>query len=74
MGFSRSTEAALVLDGSFDDDLAARVVMAEARVKRLHEQLERTRTELRVAQLWVKELALWLDESCAEEDGHLSTA
>ena len=48
-------------------ELVERFELLESRVKALQEERERLRTELRIAQLWVKELALWLDEALARK-------
>jgi hypothetical protein len=44
-------------------ELAERVELLESQVKALRVERERLWTDLRVAQLWVKELTLWLDEA-----------
>lgn len=50
-------------------ELIERVEIAESRVDDLRAERERLRTELRIAQLWVKELALWLDEAQTRTGG-----
>lgn len=41
----------------------------QAELRDLRAERDRLRTDLRVAQLWVKELALWLDEAQARTGG-----
>jgi hypothetical protein len=54
-------------------DLVDRAERAEAEAAALKATLERRDTELTIARLWVKELALWLDEARAFEDAPWST-
>lgn len=46
-------------------DLAERAEKAEAEAARLRTRVDDLETNLLVARLWVKELALWLDETAA---------
>ena len=47
----------------FDAELADRVELLEAHVVSLETERGRLETELSIAQSWVKELALWLDDA-----------
>jgi hypothetical protein len=55
-----------------DADLVERAERAEAEAAVLRATLERRETELTIARLWVKELALWLDEANAGVDARWS--
>jgi hypothetical protein len=55
-----------------DADLVDRAEQAEAEAAMLRETLERRETELTIARLWVKELALWLDEANSRQDARWS--
>lgn len=46
--------------------LVEQLEIQESRVDDLRAERDRLRTDLRIAQLWVKELALWLDEAHAQ--------
>jgi hypothetical protein len=50
-------------------ELVERVEVAESRAAELCSERDRLLTELRVAQLWVKELTLWLDEAQVRTGG-----
>jgi hypothetical protein len=50
-------------------ELVERLEVAQSRAAELRSERDRLLTELRVAQLWVKELALWLDDAQARTGG-----
>jgi hypothetical protein len=52
-----------------DAELVEELEALRSRVRDLEAERDQLRTDLRVAQLWVKELAIWLEEAQARTGG-----
>jgi hypothetical protein len=52
-----------------DAELVEQLEALRSRVRDLEAERDQLRTDLRIAQLWVKELALWLEEAQAHTGG-----
>jgi hypothetical protein len=64
---SPAARTSLGHDGEWEyAGLVEQLETLESRVDDLRAERDRLRTDLRIAQLWVKELALWLDEAHAQ--------